>query len=50
MSMNCDVKNSEVLSRPILEVENWNFLIDIKRNIQHGSFCQKMLQAMSIKS
>jgi len=44
MNMNCDIKNSEVLS--ILDVENW---VDIKHDSQHGSFCRKMLQAMNIK-
>ena len=33
MNMNCDIKNSEVLS--ILDVENW---VDIKHDNQHGSF------------
>ena len=35
MSMNCDIKNSEVLS--ILDVEN---SYDIKHGSQQGSFCQ----------
>jgi len=38
--MNRDV----VLS--ILDVEDW---ADIKHGSQHGSFCRKMLQAMSTK-
>jgi len=45
--MNCDVKNSEILSILFFTLRT---RVDIKQDSQHGSFSRKMIQAMSIKS
>jgi len=42
--MNCDIKQSEVL---ILMSRT---RVDITHESQHGSYCQQLLQVLSIKS